>query len=231
MNNRSKIRGFTLIELLIVVAIIAILAAIAVPNFLEAQVRSKVARVQADMRSLTTAIESYQIDNGQPPIRRSNYSGTGGQTTWPKANTRIFDPENTNARVGLRTLTTPITYFSSIPTDVFNTPAKQKMGQPGYTDSLDYIDNVQLQTLIRITANYPSLEAVGEKGYMLFSVGPDLYAGLSQPDSTWPETSSANGNLLNTYRYFYDPTNGTFSTGNIYKFSAGLSQKEFSGPR
>jgi prepilin-type N-terminal cleavage/methylation domain-containing protein len=49
-------KAYTLIELLIVVAIIAILAAIAVPNFLEAQVRSKVARVKADMRTLATAI-------------------------------------------------------------------------------------------------------------------------------------------------------------------------------
>jgi prepilin-type N-terminal cleavage/methylation domain-containing protein len=55
--------GFTLIELLIVVAIIAILAAIAVPNFLEAQTRSKVSRVKTDMRSLATAIEAYAVDN------------------------------------------------------------------------------------------------------------------------------------------------------------------------
>jgi prepilin-type N-terminal cleavage/methylation domain-containing protein len=48
--------GFTLIELLIVVGIIAILVAIAVPNFLEALTRSNVARCKADMRSLTTAI-------------------------------------------------------------------------------------------------------------------------------------------------------------------------------
>jgi len=59
------LRGFTLIELLIVVAIIAILAAIAVPNFLEAQVRAKVTRVKADMRTLVVALESYSVDNNR----------------------------------------------------------------------------------------------------------------------------------------------------------------------
>jgi prepilin-type N-terminal cleavage/methylation domain-containing protein len=60
--------AFTLIELLIVVAIIAILAAIAVPNFLEAQTRSKVSRVKADMRSIATAIESYMTDYNHFPF-------------------------------------------------------------------------------------------------------------------------------------------------------------------
>ncbi|MEO8376090.1 MAG: prepilin-type N-terminal cleavage/methylation domain-containing protein [Candidatus Sumerlaeota bacterium] len=61
--RRTLLRsGFTLIELLIVVAIIAILAAIAVPNFLEAQTRAKVSRVKADMRSVATAVESYRVD-------------------------------------------------------------------------------------------------------------------------------------------------------------------------
>ena len=60
--------AFTLIELLIVVAIIAILAAIALPNFLEAQTRSKVSRVMADERSIALALDMYYIDNNTFPL-------------------------------------------------------------------------------------------------------------------------------------------------------------------
>jgi len=55
-------KGFTLIELLIVIAIILILISIALPNFLEAQIRAKVARAQGDVRSLGQAQESYFLD-------------------------------------------------------------------------------------------------------------------------------------------------------------------------
>ena len=57
-------KSFTLIELLIVVAIIGILAAIAVPNFMNAQIRAKVARVESDQRAYATAMEMYQLDHG-----------------------------------------------------------------------------------------------------------------------------------------------------------------------
>ena len=57
-----KERGFTLIELLIVVAIIGIIAAIAIPNLLNAINRGRQKRTMADVRSIATAIESYQVD-------------------------------------------------------------------------------------------------------------------------------------------------------------------------
>ncbi len=98
-------QGFTLIELLIVVAIIAILAAIAVPNFLEAQTRSKVSRVMADMRSTATAMESYRIDNNNyPPTNRA--FGTGTIRITPVV--RRYIP-----------LTSPISYITSAPSDPF----------------------------------------------------------------------------------------------------------------
>jgi type II secretion system protein G len=64
-----KQKGFTLIELLIVVAIIGIIAAIAIPNLLNAINRGRQKRTMADMRSIATAMESYSVDfNFYPKI-------------------------------------------------------------------------------------------------------------------------------------------------------------------
>jgi len=62
-----KDRGFTLIELLIVVAIIGIIAAIAIPNLLNAINRGRQKRTMADMRTIATSIEAYAVDNSFYP--------------------------------------------------------------------------------------------------------------------------------------------------------------------
>ncbi|MBD3265232.1 prepilin-type N-terminal cleavage/methylation domain-containing protein [bacterium] len=100
MLQRNKF-GFTLIELLIVVAIIGILAAIAVPNFLNAQLRAKIARCKSDLKAIAMAAEQYQLDlNLYPPSHR----------IWM--------------------LTTPTPYISSIPKDVFPPKFDNNSGQP-----------------------------------------------------------------------------------------------------
>ena len=72
-----KQKGFTLIELLIVVAIIGIIAAIAIPNLLNAIDRGKQKRTMADMRSIGTAIESYAIDNNFYPQGMASVDAAG----------------------------------------------------------------------------------------------------------------------------------------------------------
>ncbi|MBZ0255953.1 prepilin-type N-terminal cleavage/methylation domain-containing protein [bacterium] len=101
MMKRNR-EGFTLIELLIVVAIIGILAAIAVPNFLNAQMRAKIANAVSDMRATDTALEMYRMDNNHYPLWRDS-----GGTNLNPVNRRLI------------ALTTPIAYLSQVPQDPF----------------------------------------------------------------------------------------------------------------
>ncbi len=60
---RESERGFTLIELMIVVAIIAILAGILIPNFVNARSQAQTAACESNLRSIATALELYYADN------------------------------------------------------------------------------------------------------------------------------------------------------------------------
>ncbi len=210
-------RGFTLIELLIVVAIIAILAAIAVPNFLEAQTRAKVSRVKADMRSLATAIEAYYVDYNRHPIAWQGF--------------KEVDPDTFNLR--LRPVTTPISYITSLPIDIFwqqTTSFPATPGQPPTFEYVDYTTAVVGETLpgmapFNLFATRKALDDYygrqGQVYWYMNSAGPDRINDF-QNNPTNPlskPVTEANALLEGTNRT-YDPTNGTVSVGDIARTSS-----------
>ena len=72
MRRKKKVTGFTLIELMIVVAIIGILAAIAIPNFIGMQKRAKTSEAKSSLGEIRTLEEAYRAENdtyvGVPPM-------------------------------------------------------------------------------------------------------------------------------------------------------------------
>jgi len=72
-------KGFTLIELMIVIAIIAILAAILIPNFLHARAESQTSACEGNLKQLATALEEYAVDNsGTYPASFANLLAANG---------------------------------------------------------------------------------------------------------------------------------------------------------
>jgi prepilin-type N-terminal cleavage/methylation domain-containing protein len=231
--------GFTLIELLIVVAIISVLAAIAVPNFLEAQTRSKAARVKADQRTIATALESYHVDHNryppQGPVTLSAYPWIGDETQVYGGDSPRHAPNN---RPIAWNLSTPIAYLSDTKS-VFTDPFFRNFNVEGtnivndtryYNYSGDYYGG----RTYRPASDGPvalfeqsSLELQQLGGWHLRSRGPD---GDYEPRSNgWADYikfrgepgkgSSLNGGI----NAAYDPTNGTVSGGDIARFGKGAN--------
>lgn len=211
MSNHRSPTGFTLIELLVVVAIIAILAAIAVPNFLEAQVRAKVSRARADMRSLLTAVETYHIDSNKYPLHMLvDQVGNIQVDPWladrggPSYAEFHFSESNS--------LTTPVAYIATVPLDPFfkqgttvNPPPNsgpQATGTRPARKRYLYANTTYRSASQAVVDN--SRKAYGE--FTIWSGGPDGYRRdiyLRQPPTDAMR--------------IYDATNGTVSVGDIWR--------------
>ena len=205
-ESAPRRRAFTLIELLIVVAIIAILAAIAVPNFLEAQVRAKLSRAMSDQRAIATGLEAYAVDRNHYPPNDGVYNVVPVEITTPVAyltSSLLVDPFSDMERHPVYgELARFYTYAWIVSYDEFLSLASQ----PG--------------------ARMPPVEAVDGAGFnpnalakygrwRLVSNSPDRR--YSDPDYVFgSDPLDPNGVLLGS-DVPYDATNGTQSKGNILR--------------
>ena len=202
----KRLKGFTLIELLIVVAIIGILAAIAVPNFLNAQVRAKVSRAQAEERELSTALEEFFIDNNSyPPLTNLDrmisrqYNDNPGNID----SARIEIGRGSRARRIY--LTTPISYMSNIPFDPFRGSGNEWTYLYGSNGTSYYII---------LSYGPDGMPGNGTSGTNAEPLSVKDYTGAREND--WNQAAYRDGHL--TLRELtYAPSNGTSSTGDIWR--------------
>jgi prepilin-type N-terminal cleavage/methylation domain-containing protein len=83
----TKYAGFTLVEIMVVVAIIALLAAIAVPGFLRARKRSQASKILNDLRLIDAAVDQYAVETGR---KSGDTVGTTDWTNYLKKNTALY---------------------------------------------------------------------------------------------------------------------------------------------
>ena len=199
--------GFTLIELLIVVAIIAILAAIAIPNFLEAQTRAKVSRAKSDIRALALAVESYAVDHNAYPLAADEK----GEPIIPYPPIGL-GPEVFETRLSPR-LTTPQAYVTSLYEDPFAARGPDEEdpriveGSGYHYGNQDYafannglLEQTKFNIFVYMLGGQPQTIQ-----YFISSHGPDIDHDddeeLIDPHAAVP----------------YDPTNGSVSNGDIVR--------------
>lgn len=199
--RKDRMMAFTLIELLIVVAIIAILAAIAVPNFLEAQMRSKISRCKNDMRSMAVAMEAYDVEFNRYPLDGWGYN-------------HLPAPRPATPPILLKVLTTPVAYMTSLPQDIFkrgSTDVERAYLYYGQDDTL-FVENPANGIFAWAAPWAPHKHLWGIETF-----GPDQVNNSGTALRWSLEAVIFRSGPNGPYGSIYDATNGTISRGDIVR--------------
>lgn len=226
-----RFKGFTLIELLIVIAIILILISIALPNFLEAQIRAKVAQTRGNMRSIQMAMQSHIIDwgdvvpdyndIGQPNKAFQSYvsrlrarvpGGTAGCAS-PRAACSCYDPGLPPNIGAVRFVGGDSGFYSPGILCPLTTPMK-------YLNSSEIMDPFGNKVIphgydtVPFGTNPPKFDNI-KIGYgAVFGMGPDQVAGDWRRDMGVTIDTNRDGLREGLP---YSATNGTNSRGDFWR--------------
>jgi len=189
MNSGKS--GFTMVELLLVVAMISVLAAIAYPNYLESQIKSKVAQAKSGLKNLGVAMEAYYVDNDGYPVE---YLTNG------------YSEATRNARI-YGQLTSPVAYLTNIPRD----PLRATVA-----DGTSYLNNPYFSYYNWSWRVGHQINLVNDYSWDPWYKGLTSVAMISYGPSG-RAASGTNGFGFGTY----DPTNGITSPGYLYRLLPG----------
>jgi hypothetical protein len=199
-----KRKGFTLVEGLVLVGVLGILALLATPVFIDAQVRAKVASVVSEMSAVATALEEYTLDHGDypPGLAPMYYNQVGFPPHFAAWMLTIRLVDGTEWVGAGWYLTTPVAYLDSIPMDPWF-----HLGNP-----LASIDVERLSYFYR--------RGWGEGWEMLPQITVSILYSDYQYKNPWYLQSPGPNTLAWDHdpRVFYDPTNGIVSQGDIVWF-------------
>lgn len=204
--------AFTLVELLIVVAIIGILSAIAVPNYRDALTRTRISQVKVELRNLGFALQNYRMDHSFFPRKQSNL----------KFFAIYLFPE----------LTSPIPYLG-------NAKVKDPFGpvieyEEHELSAVDNNDRFNVAGLVRNSytytpyVNFAKLQGnpvLLREGFLVSSVGPDQMDSYIV-DFPFPKFYRWGTNVNDSV---YDPSNGMYSIGDIGFFGGDLPKQGLVG--